>query len=113
MTTHQQKKLDTEQLREFRDRFSLSLTDEQVDACEFVRPGADSPEMKYLHARRAKLGGYLPLRQRQVAPLATPKAEDFARFALEAAGKEMLVYAHGDSKRHPKTESPRSHSHPP
>jgi len=89
MTTHQQKKLDTEQLREFRDRFSLSLTDEQVDACEFVRPGADSPEMKYLHARRAKLGGYLPLRQRQVAPLATPKAEDFARFALEAAGKEM------------------------
>jgi pyruvate dehydrogenase E1 component len=89
MTTHQQKKLDTEQLREFRDRFSLALTDEQVDACEFVRPAADSPEMKYLHARRDKLGGYLPVRQRQCAPMATPKAEDFARFALEAAGKDM------------------------
>jgi pyruvate dehydrogenase E1 component len=89
MTTHQQKKLDSEQLREFRDHFSLALTDEQVDNCEFVRPSADSPEMKYLHARRAKLGGYLPMRQRQCAPLAAPKAEEFARFALEAAGKEM------------------------
>ncbi len=89
MTTHQQKKLDTEQLREFRDRFSLALTDEQIDGCEFVRPSADSPEMKYLHARRAKLGGYLPVRRRSSAPLATPKAEEFAKFALEAGGREM------------------------
>ncbi len=89
MTTHQQKKLDTEQLREFRERFSLPLTDEQVGDCEFVRPAADSPEMKYLHARRAKLGGYLPQRARRAEPLATPKAETFAKFALEAGGKEM------------------------
>jgi pyruvate dehydrogenase E1 component len=89
MTTHQQKKLDVEQLREFRDRFSLPLTEQQVEDCEFVRPAADSPEMKYLHARRAKLGGYLPARQRQAEPLATPKADAFAKFALEAAGKEM------------------------
>jgi pyruvate dehydrogenase E1 component len=89
MTTHQQKKLDTEQLREFRDRFSLALTDEQVDNCAFVRPPVDSPEMKYLHARRAKLGGYLPARRRQAEPLPTPNAEAFARFALDAGGKEM------------------------
>jgi pyruvate dehydrogenase E1 component len=89
MTTHQQKKLDSEQLREFRDRFALPLADAQLDDCEFVRPPSESPEMKYLHARRAKLGGYLPARQRQGVPLATPKAEDFARFALEAAGKDM------------------------
>jgi pyruvate dehydrogenase E1 component len=89
MTTHQQKKLDTQQLREFRDRFALPLADAQVDACEFVRPPADSPEMKYLHARRAKLGGYLPARRRQAEPLPTPAAEGFARFALEAAGREM------------------------
>jgi pyruvate dehydrogenase E1 component len=89
MTTHQQKKLDTEQLREFRDRFSLALTDEQVDTCAFVRPPVDSPEMKYLHARRAKLGGYLPARRRQAEPLPTPNAEAFARFALDAGGKEM------------------------
>ena len=62
MTTHQQKKLDTEQLIAFRDRFALPLTDAQCDACEFVRPPRESPEMAYLHARREKLGGYLPAR---------------------------------------------------
>ena len=89
MTTHQQKKLDAGQLREFRDRFALPLTDAQVENCEFVRPGADSPEMKYLHARRAKLGGYLPQRQRRAEPLAVPAVESFAKFALEANGREM------------------------
>jgi pyruvate dehydrogenase E1 component len=89
MTTHQQKKLDTQQLVEFRDRFALSLTDAQVENCEFVRPPADSPEMKYLHARRAKLGGYLPARSSRCDPLAVPAVDSFARFALEANGKEM------------------------
>jgi len=89
MGTHQQKKLDTEQLLEFRDRFALPLTDGQVDTCEFVRPNADAPEMKYLHARRAKLGGYLPARARKSETLATPPIENFAKFALEANGKEM------------------------
>jgi pyruvate dehydrogenase E1 component len=89
MTTHQQKKLDTQQLLEFRDRFALPLSDQQVEHCEFVRPPADTPEMKYLHARRAKLGGYLPARSSECEPLATPGAETFAKFALEANGKEM------------------------
>jgi len=89
MTTHQQKKLDTQQLMQFRDRFALPLSDAQVEACEFVRPGADSPEMKYLHARRAKLGGYLPARASTAAALAPPPLADYARFALQADGKEM------------------------
>jgi pyruvate dehydrogenase E1 component len=89
MTTHQQKKLDTEQLVAFRDRFALPLTDAQCDACEFVRPPRESPEMAYLHARREKLGGYLPARARASEPLATPEAAAFAKFALEANGKEM------------------------
>jgi len=89
MTTHQQKKLDAQQLMQFRDRFALPLSDAQVQACEFVHPGADSPEMKYLHARRAKLGGYLPARASTAAPLAPPPLADYARFALQADGKEM------------------------
>jgi pyruvate dehydrogenase E1 component len=89
MTTHQQKKLDTEQLTAFRDRFALPLTDAQCDACEFVRPGRDAPEMAYLHARREKLGGYLPARSATADAIATPSAEAFAKFALEANGKEM------------------------
>jgi len=89
MTTHQQKKLDAEGLRDFRDRFGLPLTDAQVENVEFHKPGDDNPEMKYLHARRAKLGGYLPSRSSVCETLATPAAEAFARFALEANGKEM------------------------
>ena len=89
MTTHQQKKLDTAQLLEIRDRFALPLSDAQVDDCAFVRPPRDAPEIKYLHARRAKLGGYLPARSAQCEPVATPALETFAKFALEAAGREM------------------------
>ncbi|MGE5337960.1 MAG: pyruvate dehydrogenase (acetyl-transferring), homodimeric type, partial [Gemmatimonadota bacterium] len=89
MAAHQQKKLDTQQLLEFRDRFALPLSDQQVDACEFIRPGADSPEMKYLHARRTKLGGYLPARARTGPPVAIPPLDAYAKFALEANGKDM------------------------
>jgi pyruvate dehydrogenase E1 component len=89
MTGHQHKKLDTEQLIAFRDRFALPLADAQCDACEFVRPPKDAPEMAYLHARREKLGGYLPSRTARSESLATPAAAAFAKFALEASGKEM------------------------
>src|SRR5512134_669736 len=89
MTTHQQKKLDTKALIEFRDRFALPLTDAQVESVEFVRPADDLPEMKYLHARRSKLGGTLPSRDPSCPPLPVPAAEGWARFALEANGKEM------------------------
>jgi pyruvate dehydrogenase E1 component len=89
MTTHQQKKLDTAALLEFRDRFALPLTDSQVESVEFLRPPPDSAEMKYLHGCRSKLGGYLPSRNASAESLATPVAEAFGRFALEAAGKEM------------------------
>src|SRR3954451_2822727 len=51
MTTHQQKKLDSEQLVAFRDRFAVPLSNEQCERCEFVRPPRESPEMAYLHAR--------------------------------------------------------------
>ncbi|MGZ5061799.1 MAG: alpha-ketoglutarate dehydrogenase [Usitatibacter sp.] len=89
MTTHQQKKLDTEQLLAFRDRFALPLAEAQCEACEFVRPPRDAPEIAYLHARREKLGGYLPARTAKAESLATPQAAAFAKFALEANGKEM------------------------
>jgi pyruvate dehydrogenase E1 component len=89
MTTHQQKKLNSQALREFRDRFALPLADAQVEEVEYVRPSDDSPEMKYLHARRAKLGGYVPARTSVCEALPVPAGEAFARFALEADGKEM------------------------
>lgn len=62
-TTHQQKKLDAESIRQFRDRFGIPVPDEKLDELPFVKPSDDAPEMKYLHERRAALGGYLPARR--------------------------------------------------
>ncbi|MCK9509817.1 MAG: pyruvate dehydrogenase (acetyl-transferring), homodimeric type [Pigmentiphaga sp.] len=61
--THQQKKLDADSLREFRDRFNIPVTDEQLEALPYYTPPEDSPEMQYLHERRRALGGYLPRRR--------------------------------------------------
>jgi pyruvate dehydrogenase E1 component len=89
MTTHQQKKLERDDLVAFRNRFDLPLSDEQAAALEFVKPADDSPEMRYLHARRAALGGPLPSRRRQADPLPVPPLAQYADFALKADGKEM------------------------
>ena len=89
MTTHQQKKLERADLLAFRNRFNLPLTDEQAAALEFVKPADDSPEMRYLHARRAALGGSLPSRRRQAEAVTVPPISQYAEFALKAAGKEM------------------------
>jgi pyruvate dehydrogenase E1 component len=75
MGAHQQKKLDDSSLHELRDRFNIPVSDEDIAKLPFKMPPADSPEMKYLHARRAKLGGYLPARipskqQLPIPPLA-------------------------------------------
>jgi pyruvate dehydrogenase E1 component len=89
MTSHQAKKLDTEALKTFRDRFHLPLTDEDVEALRFYRPADDSVELKYLRERREALGGYLPQRRTQAPTLPVPAIASWAKFALEAAGKEM------------------------
>jgi pyruvate dehydrogenase E1 component len=72
MGTHQQKKLDDDALREFRDRFMLPLSDEDVAQLRFYQPGPDSPEMKYLHSRREALGGYVPVRNTKAARITVP-----------------------------------------
>jgi pyruvate dehydrogenase E1 component len=72
MGTHQQKKLDDEALRAFRDRFALPLSDEHVAQLRFYHPGADSPEIKYLLGRREALGGYVPSRATKAETLGVP-----------------------------------------
>jgi pyruvate dehydrogenase E1 component len=90
MTTHQQKKLDFDDLKAFRDRFALPLSDEDVEQLKFYKPAENSPEMQYLHGRRAALGGYLP-RRRKVASkgLTVPSMHTWAQFTLDANGREM------------------------
>ena len=61
-TAHQSKEMKDAALIHFRNSFDLPISDEQAKAAEFYKPAADSPEMKYLHEQRKKLGGYLPVR---------------------------------------------------
>jgi pyruvate dehydrogenase E1 component len=89
MSAHQQKKLDHEALRAFRDRFGLPLSDEDVDAAVFYCPPADSPEIRYLHARRQELGGYVPARITTSEELKAPDSSSFAGFALKSEDREM------------------------
>ncbi|WP_175751149.1 alpha-ketoglutarate dehydrogenase [Burkholderia anthina] len=90
MTTHQQKKLDVDDLKAFRDRFRLPLSDLDVEQLTFYKPAEDSPEMRYLHARRAALGGYLPRRRMAASKgLTVPPTPAWGAFALDAAGREM------------------------
>ncbi|HEY3533876.1 MAG TPA: alpha-ketoglutarate dehydrogenase, partial [Casimicrobiaceae bacterium] len=89
MTSHQQKKLDLDALRAFRDRFHLALSDDDIEQMRFLALPDGSPELAYLRARRAALGGDLPVRRTEAAPVAIPPLESYARFALEADGHEM------------------------
>ncbi|RQO80721.1 alpha-ketoglutarate dehydrogenase [Acidovorax sp. FJL06] len=89
MTTHSQKKLDDTDLIEFRNRFNLPLTDAQATGLAFYKPAEDSPEMQYLRARRAALGGPLPRRETACDRVPVPAIAQYAQFALQADGKEM------------------------
>jgi len=89
MTSHQAKKLDREAVKAYRDRFALPLSDDDVAALRFLKPADDSPEMRYLHARREALGGPLPLRNAQAPLLPVPPLAAWGAFAVNADGKEM------------------------
>ena len=78
-TAHQQKKLPTDVIRRFRDRFNIPIADQDLEDIPFYRPSEDSEEIQYLHQQRKKLGGYLPIRQYdQTKPLL--KIPDFSIF---------------------------------
>ena len=77
MGTHQQKKLDDEAILAFRDRFALPISDEDATQLKFIHPGEHSPEIRYLHARRQKLGGYLPSRSASAPALPVPPRAAF------------------------------------
>ena len=65
--THQQKKINDEELRMFRSRFGIPIPDEQLHDAPFYRPPEDSPEIQYMQERRKQLGGYLPERKVRAA----------------------------------------------
>jgi len=89
MIAHQAKKMTQDALRGFRDRFQIPLTDAQLVEIPFIRLPEDSPEMIYLHARRAALGGYLPARRRTSTPLQVPPLASFDRLLKSSDAREI------------------------
>jgi len=86
--THQQKKMNEEELRAFRTRFGIPLSDDDVARTPFYRPAEDSVEMKYMKARRKALGGYVPSRRNRSQPLASVPSEPFEEFLKGTEGRK-------------------------
>ena len=87
--SHQQKKLNEDELREFRSRFGIPISDDEVAAAPFYKPSPDSPEMKYLHERRQELGGYLPARSTASVTIETPTIDEYKEFLEGSGGREI------------------------
>ncbi len=93
--THSQKKLNEEELKEFRSRFSIPISDDEISKAPFFKPSEDSPEIKYLKERRQALGGYIPKRVIKTPPIKTPSEELFEEFYTGTEGREVsttMVY---------------------
>ncbi|HEX4427092.1 MAG TPA: pyruvate dehydrogenase (acetyl-transferring), homodimeric type, partial [Terriglobales bacterium] len=87
--THQQKKLNDEDLRLFRSRFGIPIADEELHDAPFYRPPDDSPEIKYMQERRVQLGGYLPDRKVRSKPIAPVAETHFEEFYKGTEGREV------------------------
>jgi len=87
--THQQKKMGTESIKAFRDRFNVPIPDDKLGEVPFYRPGEDSPEMKYLRERITAMGGSVPARRRKSQSLEVPALSAFDAQLKGTEGREI------------------------
>jgi len=87
--THQQKKLNENEMKEFRARFGIPISDEQISNDPFYQPDENSEEIKYLKERRKALGGFVPSRKIDLKPIKTPDESVFEEFYKGTEGREV------------------------
>ncbi len=87
--THSQKKLNEEELKRFRTRFGIPLSDEDVAKAPFYKPNDDSIEIKYLQEKRSKLGGFVPARKVRSESIETPNEEFFKEFLVSSGDRKV------------------------
>jgi len=87
--THQQKKMDLESIRQFRDRFSVPIADDELESVPYYHPGKDSPEVQYMVERRESLGGFLPQRRSQFEALNIPPLDIFEPLLKTTGDREI------------------------
>jgi pyruvate dehydrogenase E1 component len=86
--THQQKKLNEDELRMFRSRFGIPIADEELHEAPFYRPSDDSAEIQYMLERRKQLGGFLPERKVRSKPIKPVSESHFEEFYKGTEGRE-------------------------
>ncbi len=89
--THQQKKLNEQELKYFRSRFSIPLSDKDVPEASFYRPTEDSDEVQYMRKQREELGGFVPSRSDNSNPLPAPDAKFFDEFLKGSGDREIAT----------------------
>jgi pyruvate dehydrogenase E1 component len=87
--THQQKKMDVEAIRRFRDRFRLPVPDAEIEKVPYVNFPEGSKELEYMRERRMSLGGFLPQRRRKVEPMPVPPLSTFERLTKGSEEREI------------------------
>ena len=88
MTNHQQKTLNIEALKEFRDKFQLDISDNKLEKLEFYKPEENSEELKYLRKKRETLGGFIPQRKFEKISINIPDLKDHSKFLFEKSDRE-------------------------
>jgi pyruvate dehydrogenase E1 component len=86
--THQQKKLNEDELEVFRSRFGIPIPDDELHEAPFYRPADDSVEIKYMQERRKQLGGYMPVRRNRSTALKSVPESHFEEFYKGTEGRE-------------------------
>ncbi len=89
--THQQKKLNEDELKLFKKRFDIPISDEDISRAPFYKPSDDSPEIKYIKERRQELGGYLPKREVICDPIKAPPEKLFEEFYQGSGDREVAT----------------------
>jgi len=87
--THQMHDMAESALRTFRDRFNIPISDDEIGEAPFYMPDPESPEMKYMHERRASLGGFLPVRSKEAPALEIPELDVFEALLKGTGDREM------------------------
>ena len=88
-TTHQVKKLTLENIKSFRDKFDIPVSDKDIEQLPYVRPAKDSPEIQYLLKTRESLGGPIPRRRRHAKKLSMPASDIFEKYTAGSDGKKV------------------------
>nr|WKN37574.1 pyruvate dehydrogenase (acetyl-transferring), homodimeric type [Tunicatimonas sp. TK19036] len=89
--THKQKKLKEEELKVYRDRFKLPISDDEIAKAPFFRPKEDSEEIKYLLKRREELGGLIPQRKTKAKPIPEPDDKLFEEYRKGNGDREVAT----------------------